>query len=405
MIARFQILLPYDIFIAGDEGWSTIGGAVAVDGANSDYQFRFYPPGLFSQRPESTGSLHEHAISWTTKLTPPTFSESLVLDGKRVARVNVLVIDFIRPEFDRAREMQGAGDPPPELAFELANTILARIRVYSRAAYIKPLVFNRDPWHLRYLADNFADLEEEDGKVRSKIEAYVTVGEAALTPETMQIVTERWNSTEPYVWDELLLDARGLWPDVGGSIVIAFVALETYIEWALGVLQEEHHKFPEKFWRWIQERDHWAKEPSVAEQFDALLFAFTGRSLKDDPSLWVAFTALKRARNNLVHKGSATLDGKKVDAARAKELIEGADKIVAWVDQFLPEATRRWRAKAPGVYSRRFATPEEAAKFGPTALAEGEFGPLYPGGPGIRLDLRKRELADGSEPSENLPRK
>jgi hypothetical protein len=397
MIARFHILLPYDIFIAGDEGWFTVDGAVAVNGADSGYQFRFYPPGLCSQRPESTGSVHEHALLWTTKLNPPTFSESLLLDGKRVSRVNVLVIDFIKPEFDRTRGAQGAGDPPPELAFELANRILARLRAYSRAAYIKPLVFKRDPWHLRYLTDKFEDFEKEEGKLRSKTAGQVTVGEAALTPETMQIFAERWNAAEPYVWDELLLDAHGLWPDIGSSIVIAFAALETYIEWALGALQEEHRKFPEKFWRWIKERDHWAKQPSVAEQFDALLFAFAGRSLKDDPSLWTAFTALKKARNNIVHEGSATLDGQKVDAARAKDLIDGVDKIVAWVEQLLPEAKRRWRAAAPGIYSRRLATPEEAASFGPAALAVGKFGLLEPGGPGIRVELRKPEPADGPE--------
>lgn len=402
MIARFHILLPYDIFIAGEEGWLSVEGTAAADGIDSTFQFRFYPPALCCQRPESTGSLHEHVFSWTTKLTPPNFSENVLLDGKKVSRVNVLVIDFMKPEFARAREMQVAGDPLPELAFELANTILARIRVYSRAAYIKPLVFDRDPWHLRFLTDNFEDLEVEEGKLRVKTAAHVSVGEAALTPEIIQTVAERSNGAEPYIWDELLLDAHWLWPDIGSSIVTAFAALETLIEWALGALQQEHQKFPDRFWKWIKKRDHWAKEPSVAEQFDTLLFAFTGQSLKDEPSLWLVFTALKKARNNVVHEGCATLDGQRVDAAKAKELINGADKIAAWVEQLLPEVNRRWRAKAPGVYARRFATPEEAASIGPAALAAGELGPLNPGGPGIRLDFRKPDPADGPEPSEDL---
>ena len=387
MIAQFRILLPYDIFIAGDEGWLAFDGTVAVSEPASTYHFKLYAPALYAERPDSTGTVHEHALSWIAKMNSPTFSESLLLDGKRVSKVNVLVIDFIDTEFSRASETQGDDDPLTEFAFELANEFLARLRVYSRAAYIKPLVYKRDPWHLRYLTDNFEDLEKEEGKLRSKIARQMQVGETALTPETMQMVASRWNSAEPYVWDGLLLDAQGLWPDIGSSIVLAYAALETFIEWALGVLQEEQKKFPEKFWRWIRERDHWMKNPSVGEQFDALLFAFTGRSLKDDPMLWTVFTALKKARNTLVHEGSATEGKEKVNPARAKELIAGAEKIIAWVEQLLPETQRRSQASAPGIYARRLATPEEAASFVPVVLKEGQSG-LEPGGPGIRLSFR-----------------
>jgi hypothetical protein len=371
MVARFLILLPFDLFITDAELWPSVEGTV------KDYRVKVYPPMLYAERPKPTDSVHAH-VSWAKNLSPPSFSENVLQNDRKTAHVNVLTLDFIKPEFDRSISSVGACDPAPELAFEVANSFLARIRVYSRAPQIRPLVRSRDPWKVSYLSDDFRQLEVEEGKHRGRLAATVSVGNVALTPETIRMVADRWQSAEPYVWDELLLDAHALWPDVGSAIVMAYAALETFIEWALEILQEER-KLPGKFWKWIKERDHWTKEPSVAEQFDALLFLFTERSLKDEPTLWGPFTELKKARNTLVHAGTANVGGEAVAADKAKELIDNADKIIAWVEALLPEKHRRGRTAAEGPFTRRIATPDEAATLGSAHIKSGQPGPLKSG--------------------------
>jgi hypothetical protein len=405
MIARFLILLPFNVPITDEELWPAFDGTwTGTDGSMPDYQFRFQAPALYAERPRSTDSVHAHVVSWATKFTYPAFSESLLLNGRKIGEANVLCLDFKRSDFDRSLESNRSfkpsdGDPPPQLAFEVANAILARIRVNSRAFYIQPLLLRRDPWRLTYLTDSLQELDQEVGKVRGRITSSVNVGVVALTPETMQSVADRWTTNEPYVWDELLLDAHALWPNVGATIVMAYAALETFIEWSLEILQEEHQKLSAELWKWIKKRDHWAKEPSVAEQFDALLLAFTGQSLKREEKLWIEFNDLKKARNSLVHEGVPQVAGKRVDGEKAKQLLDSADKIVAWVELLLPEKHRRGRATAADLYHRRLATPEESASLGPARVVEGPSGTLEPGGPGVVFEFQTTSAGAGGGPN------
>lgn len=55
----------------------------------------------------------------------PSFTENLLANNRKVAQVNVLVVDFIKPEFDRSAVFPPR-DPKPEVAFEVANNYLAR---------------------------------------------------------------------------------------------------------------------------------------------------------------------------------------------------------------------------------------------------------------------------------------
>lgn len=157
MIARFFILLPYDLFITEEEGWPT------VELIAGDYRVRIYAPGLYGERPRATSSVLGQMAA---TLNPPTFTEDLLVHGKHVAQANVLVLDFMKQEFNRSEEIPP--DPNPELAFEIANEYLARLRVYSRVFQIKPVVVNEDGWTLTYLTDNGEGLEVEPGKVRGR---------------------------------------------------------------------------------------------------------------------------------------------------------------------------------------------------------------------------------------------
>jgi len=360
MIARFAILLPFDLFVReGDE-------LPTLDLSASAYQIRVHPLAHSTERPKPTDSVLRSVSSLENARVAP-FTETLQVGGRRTAQVNVLVMDFSKPEFDRTAEPNVAADPAPELAFGIANLILARIRVYSRAFDIRPLEIDRDPWRIGYLADNLQELEPEQGKVRGRVSSFVRVGFAAITPDIIEMVAPGSQTDEPYVWDQLLLDAYALLPDVGGAVVMAYAAMETFIAWALDILHEEQ-QLPKGLWGWINKRDHWTKEPSVSEKFDILLRVFTGHSLKDEPQLWERFTEVRKARNALVHEGAAKVGAKPVDAGKARELVNDTGKIIKWVELLLPEARRRARTDARGPFSRRLATPDEASALDPTAL-------------------------------------
>ena len=349
MIARVLILLPFDVLIReGDE-------LAVLEVRESDYSVRVHPPFHFATRPELTGGLLDGANSLST-LQTAAFSDNMLVDGRRVAATNVLILDFSKPAFDRSSlTAQAPADPDPNLVFRIANGILAKLRVYSRAYQIKELVVGRDPCRTVYLTDDGQELEEEEGKIRVRVQGAGPVGFAALTTDAIEMIAHSDNA-EPYVWDQLLLDAYELLPDVGGAVVMAAAALETFIAWALDILHQER-QLPPGLWNWIKVRngDH-TKEPSVKEKFDLLLRTFTGTSLKDDTKLWRCFTELRDARNSLVHEGIAIVGKSRVDASKAKELVVGADKIIKWGELLLPEARRRARTDAIGPFTRRLAS-------------------------------------------------
>lgn len=354
MIARVSILLPFDLLIR--EGDELPGFELAAP----DFHVRFHPPLHLVERPKLT----DGGLDATIALRAPravAFSDSLLADGHRVGQVNVLVLDVSKPEFNRAipvpADRMPSTDPGPDFVFAIANGILAKLRVYSRAFQIRELVPGRDPCCICYLNDDGEELKQEEGKFRITAYGQVTVGFPVLTPDVISMVASSANA-EPYVWDQLLLDAYGLLPDVGGAIIMAATALETFIAWALDILHRERPLSP-GLWEWINTRgDDHTKEPSVSDKFDVLLRAFTGVSLKDDAQLWQHHKELREARNNLVHRGTATIGRSRteVDARKVRELVSGADKIVKWVELLLPEAYRRARTEAIGPFTRRLAS-------------------------------------------------
>jgi len=403
VIARFLIFLPFDLFVSENDEWPM------MELTTADYRIKIHPPLLRAERPDPTGSV---LGTIGVKVSACSFSENVLVNGKKIAHVNMLTLDFIKPEFNRTQQPTGPTDPDPEFAYEIANEFLARVRVYSRAFQIKPILTSRDPWRLRYLTDDGQELEVEEGKFRGQFGFTSTLGFATITPEIMQMVGTHWHTAEPYAWDLLLLDAQALLPEVGSAIVIAAAALETFIGWALNVLNE-NQPLPGGLWTWINDRDHWSKEPSVSEEFDVLLHVFTGHSLKDnEPSLWQQYSELRHARNSLAHEGVAKIGGKPIDASKEKLLIDAADKIIRWVETFIPGGFQRVRTAAVGPFSRRIATPQESEGFGPSRIVDGKLGAVPPGGKiafgfqaeqgiGQESDNRPPEAPTNSTPPES----
>jgi hypothetical protein len=221
MIARLTILLPFNLLIReGDD-------LPVLDVQQPERRIRFYPPRHYAARP-STGSSMMAPFAALRDAHPPLFSDSQTVGNKRTAEVDVLVLDIIKPEFDRKSDQIARHNADIQAAFDAANSILGRIRVYARASQIRPLEMGHDPWQVLYLTDDGKELEPEEGKFRFVTGAFSIIGYPAVLPESIQLVADRQTTDEPYSWDNLLLDAYSLLPHVGSSIVMANAALEVF---------------------------------------------------------------------------------------------------------------------------------------------------------------------------------
>jgi hypothetical protein len=127
--------------------------------------------------------------------------------------------------------------------------------------------------------------------------------------------------------------------------LLAATSLETLIADALDKLSAGASPVPQSLWMWINDRGDYRKEPSVLEQYDALLKAFTGRSLRDEIELWEALRNIRDAGNSFVHGGKPLIGRREVPLADARSLLAKAERIVEWVEAFLPETARRPRLR------------------------------------------------------------
>jgi hypothetical protein len=55
-IARFFILLPFDLFITENDIWPTL------DIESTDYRIKIHPPSLYADRPRATGNRLEQGL-------------------------------------------------------------------------------------------------------------------------------------------------------------------------------------------------------------------------------------------------------------------------------------------------------------------------------------------------------
>ena len=334
MIARFQILMPYTIYLPSQVDLAALEAAV------SGYQVRILPPQKAIADPRDfDGSSPVPLFEATRGLRPDpnrSANSQIEVDGRPALESNLLVIEFLKDEFDRRPDSQ---DPPVHLCLEIANDFLARIRFVLRAPQLKPLVPDRTPWCIDYLQDDGTSLDPAPPLVRARYAGAFSWTVAVVNEAAWAAAAAPESGVAP-VWDALLLDAFSYLPSVEASVVLAFASLEALIDWCL----EQHvaaGAMDGTLYTWIAERDDFAKQPSVTEQFDVLLKAVSGHSLKDDQRLWERFVWLRKVRNNIVHKGEPVLNGTRVDAVKAAELVTAAREIVDWVEHGLPEEKRR----------------------------------------------------------------
>jgi hypothetical protein len=346
MIARFRILLPYLIWVR--QGDTFVPEEFDRDG----YRFKVYAP---YQAPASASALTDPMVTASDAVyalhpaDPPVIDTSVALGGQSTVRANVVQIDVSKPEFDRRKATAGnmaADDPPINMLFEVLNSMLYRLRSVSRSPFIHPISQEGSNWRIEFMTDSGELVAREEGKVRARSSVGFSCQISGLTAEHWQafIGLPRDFHTKP--WEELLLDAEAQLPDLVPAIVLSAVALEVLIGNSLAALAPADDPAAE-LWHYINNRGDHQKEPSVKEEYDILLRALTGRSLKEEPVLWQAFCNLRDARNTLVHRAALTIGGRPITRHQAYELVGHAKEIAVWIESLLPSNARR-PAEIPG---------------------------------------------------------
>ena len=341
MIARFRILLPFKLSIP--DGLSL--GDLEVE--RPSHRIVVHPPlkARLSTSPEDVGLdvPFFDAGHGIVPAEPQRPSSRIHLNGKPTLQANLLQMDFHKDDFDRGGTRPPHDEPVILIGFEVANSLLRRLRTVGQAAGILALDPTKTSWSLEYLSDAGEELPREPGLVRRGYHVRSSGRLQAVTEVIWQRVKSLPSDYEPSTWDNLLLDAELLMPQVGPVVVLAQSAIETAVSAVLNHLASRTPlPLPPGLWEWIDKRDDdYRKEPSVREQCDILLEALGGKSLKQERELWEAFTKIRKARNNFVHEGVASVDGKTVTPAEAAELLGKAKQVVAFLERFLPESQRR----------------------------------------------------------------
>lgn len=340
MIARFRILLPYLIWVR--QGDTFVPEEFDRDG----YRFKVYAP---YQAPASASTLADPMVTASDAIyalhpaDPPVIDTSVSLEGQPAARANVVQIDVSKPEFDRQKTTsgnKGADDPPISMLFEVLNSMLCRLRSLTRSAFIHAISQEGSSWRVEYLTDSGELLAQEEEKFKAKSSVAFSCQISGLAAKHWQALLGLPRDFQTKVWESLLLDAEAHLPDVVPAITLSAVALEVLIGNSLAALAPADHPAAE-LWHYINNRGDYHKEPSVAEEYDVLLRALTGRSLKEEPVLWLAFRNLRSARNDLVHKGTVTIGGRPITRHQAYELVGRAKEIAVWVESLLPGSAQR----------------------------------------------------------------
>ena len=316
MLAKLAIPIPFEIALPEAVEYRLF--SFRAEG----YEIRFDIPGRLEKPPTSTRGVH------------------VLLDEKPAIQADVLRIEFKKEIFER-RENEPM-DPPEEIIRAAVEYFIGRLRYAANAFQVQPLKFPKCAWSLVYLNDDGTDLTAQPGHLRMRSSLKNTVSVLACDARLWEFIFTLPPKFEPPAWHTLLLDSRASLPHVGTAVVLATTALEVFI----GALLTELSKgisMPDLLWEWINERDndHY-KQPSVAEQFDTLLKVMTGRSLKEEVTLWEAFRKLKNARNNFVHRGIARTGStaSELSDLEALALVGQAEGIVAKIREWIPEELR-----------------------------------------------------------------
>lgn len=340
MIARYCFLLPYTFSIKNGSSFSF------QEFKRERYTVRLNPPQQckvdITQFDVAKGASVDELADQIGPVQLLEENKRVHLDGLPSIDANLIVVEFHGQEFRRSKDTLDFTDidPPLTEALEIANLFLIRYRALLRDCGIIPLSVEHVIWRLDYLSDDGKPVPRDPkNEVVNRLQgtrgSFVCHG---LDPAL-------WNAIfalndRPPAWYMLLLDAENQLPDINAALVLAAAALETFISETLKSLAPRS-SLPPDLWKWINDRGFWLKNPSSEDQFDVLLRIFTGYSLKkDDKQLWKDYMELRTARNKIAHTGNASIGGKQVTSAKAKDLISVAHAVINHVEEHIPSDLR-----------------------------------------------------------------
>lgn len=340
MLARFRVLPPYTISIRQ-------GDSLAPEEFDRNgYRIRVYPPYEAStsiRALDNPGVVPSDLVYALHPADPGTVDASLTINGNPAIPANAIRVDVFKDEFDRtaaSASHASSDDPPIEMLFDVVNSLLHRLRSVGRAYPIHPISVQGSYWRLEYLTDSENELASEEGKFRARAGATGTIRISGITEASWNAARGLPSEFRTKAWEALLLDAEAHLPDITPALVLAAGAIEILIEYSLTALAPLE-RLPAELWSFINNRGDYRKEPSVAEQYDQLLHALTGHTLKERADLWDAFRHIRDARNSLMHEGTLMIAHQPVSKQQAFELIGKAKEIADWIENLLPASTRR----------------------------------------------------------------
>jgi len=354
MLARLRVLLSFRLSIPNGSQLKT------QEYDLPPYRVRILPPCLAAIDPISITKMALVDIAHSIIPAPEQTPGNVMVDGKPAVQANLFQVDFIKSSFDRRRfsienmpvtpllplSPLDFGDPSITAAFEVVNNWINRYKYLVRSSNVRPVRPNETPWVLEYLADNEERLPQDPTLFRLRTFVRQRVPFDLLDAAVWDRVGAVPIEAKALAWEVLLLDAPALLPEIGPAIVLAYAALEAFIDWCLDKLAPLA-KIPPALWKWISERDSFYLRPRTAEQFDVLLESLTGKSLKAEGKLWELFRNLGAARHSYVHTGHAEIGNDAVTLERATELVSGAARVIAWVEALLPKELQRPQLEAP----------------------------------------------------------
>ncbi|TAK27087.1 MAG: hypothetical protein EPO40_18255 [Myxococcaceae bacterium] len=344
MIARFRVALAFPLTLSSAEKLRSYNVSWA------GHEFVVQPPYQSELQTELLSQSVAPITELVEKLRPAAVigqSPNETIAGAPALHANALQIEVHRESFDRRRALADADrDPPASLFFEVANSLLRRLRSVTQSGLIRPLLEKQCFWRIDYLKDDGVDLEIDTTMIRRRLGGHFSWKAVAVTRHVWERAASLPSEFDPTVWEILYQDAITLLPERGPALVMTAAALETMIAHALNVLAAGV-TMPDKLWEWINDRDDYRKEPSVEERYDDLLRIVAGKSLKDEKDLWITFKNIKNARNSFVHGGRPTIGNREVTVEETYDLVAKAANVVQWIEALLPETHRRPIATEP----------------------------------------------------------
>lgn len=328
MLARIAVHLPESLWLRQSAALQSF--TVHFRGE----QILVHPPrqSLFEVRPDDHGNFNVNEIyQMLTPVSEERVYPFVRMDGEFVKHANLLLLDFVRSEFNRAAGH--APDPASEVIEAAVGNIVARLRYTIGAPPFREFRLMETFWTVRYFDDTGDELPEVKGLVRGRVNAPFRFRFTGLDASSWSAVQNLSFDFQPHIWERLYLDAQFLLPEVGPALTLAISAIETAAN------QMIHDLLPGK----AEEAERLISAKKLGQRLDSVAKKLVGISLKEDGVLWEAFHRLRRARNAAAHEGTPLVDGTVVTDQVAQTMILAIRPVLDWLEARMLPAHRNHR--------------------------------------------------------------